>query len=886
MFGTYVPVACAASDPPVPAPSLHCPAFKLEVSAHAPEVMRLTYVPVGAFSPQGSFAVVSNGTVPLTWTRTCDGWAACTSALSVVVRETDCAVRVLRADGTVLLEDASGPHFPAPGLSRRLDAQERVYGFGERTGPLDRRGRTLDGRNTDAYDANLGGFRPDGDPLYLPLPFYISLKASAAHGVFTDNTFHTRFAVGTDDARALVLSASDGPLDQYIIDGPTFSQVLERYTELTGRAPLPAQWALGYHQSRWGYSPASQVLDIATQLRQRQLPADAMWLDIQHMRGFRSFTFDPETFADPPGLTGALAAQGFHTVAIVDPGIKIDPGWDLYDQGVMQHLFLSAPGAGPFVGQVWPGDAVFPDFSSQATRAWWQGLVPRLTSQGVSGIWLDMNEPTSFEALGVPDTLVADSDGQPSTLAQIHNVYALDEARATFAGLEAARPGQRPFILSRSGFAGIQRYAAVWTGDAVSGWATLAETPAMIAGLGLSGVPWAGSDVGGYSGGATPELFARWMQVGSISPFFRGHVTQNVPGQEPWAFGEEVEDISRDVMTARSELLPYWYSLADESARTGAPPLRPLVYEFQDDPLAPDVSDEVMVGPFLLYAPVLSSGATTRRVYLPGGRWFELSSDKAYAAGSAEVGLTLAALPAFVREGAIVPRRPAQQFAGEKPFDTLSLDLYPSDAATQLTFYDDAGDGAAAFARTSFRLEPTATGVRLTASARDGSYGGPARSLQLRFHRIDQAPTAVSVSGIADPVYTWDANGRLLQITLPDAAPLTVEVTYPRALLDDATTRRTFRVQVPASTPSNVPIFIATSANGWQQAQMANVSPGVAELALDVPRGEWVFYKFTRGDWNSVEVWPGCAEATNRYAFGQAEPVKDNIVFAWRDLCP
>jgi alpha-glucosidase len=880
-------------------------------------IIRLRYQePGSALSTRPSYAVVAQSAAPPAprFGSTADTVLICTDELLVEVNRKTCALRVTQADGAVIVEDpAEGAylHLEATGergLRRKAEGDEHFYGFGEKTGALDRRGRSLTFWNTDAYQSAFGGYPPDADPLYQSIPFFVGLRGHTAYGLFLDSTFRLSVDVAKQDPSAVTMLAQGGEIDQYLMAGPTMSTVLERYTRLTGRMPLPPRWSLGYHQSRWGYAPDSAVLQIAQELRSRHIPADGLWLDIQHMDGFRSFTWDPLTFPDPAGLMGQLDALGFKAVAIVDPGIKVDPGWDVYDTGLAKGYFL-AQGGSPYVGKVWPGEAVFPDFSAPEVRAFWGSLVPRTLGPGVSGLWIDMNEPSNFtgEPGGtVPDSLVAQGDGVAGTMAELHNVYALGEARATFEGMKAAAPDKRPFILTRAGYAGIQRYAAVWTGDAPSSWGTLQTTLPMLLGMGLSGLPFVGSDVGGYSGGPSPELFARWMQLGAFSPFFRDHVATGTPDQEPWQLGFEVEDISRNAIGARYELLPYLYSLFHEAASTGAPILRPLVYEFQDDEATHTLSDEAMLGPFLLEAPVISEGASTRTVYLPPGRWFEYSSGAAFEGGqSIETKLTLAASPTYVREGAIVPRAPLSIWTGEKPKANLLLDLYPAEQASSFTLYEDDGQSLAheqgASSEIVYGLQRGEAGATLTASARKGSYLPPSRALIVRVRRVDHGVTAVRLDGKAlSPAasyealtggasgYWYDERDLSLVVAFPDRDGFTLAMDYDPALVAPSPpVLMSFVVKLPPGTPQGTPVHIATSSSGWVQ-QPLSWGPGAdsASGLVSVPRGQWVEYKYTRGGWSTVEKYPGCVEAKNRYALGAAHPDKQDTVWAWADLCP
>lgn len=599
------------------------------------------------------------------------------SVTPVVTIDDACRVFVVLADGTVAVDDAE-PY--ADGVLVRHALADRVYGLGERVGGLDRRGRTWTFWNTDAYDPMFGGWAPDQDPLYQSIPLELHFDRGRAFGLFTDVTRRMTIALGGDQD----VTTTTGPIVQYVIPGPRLADVLDRYTQLTGRPMLPPRWALGFHQSRWGYPDEATVEAVAARYRSEGIPADAMWLDIQHMRGFRSFTFDPATYPDPAAFIARLGAKGFRVVTIEDPGIKVDPGWDVFDSA--QGVLL------PAVGKGWAGDSQWPDVSSAAGRAWWGAQVARVLDAGVSGVWLDVNEPTTFPEGGggttLPDDVAVDGDGRATTMAELHNAYANFQARATYEAIAARGPNtsDRPFVLSRAGYAGIQRWAAVWTGDTPSTWQGLEQTLPMMLGMGLSGVPMIGSDIGGYSGHASSELYARWLALGSLSPFARAHVTSGVPGQEPWMFDDAITDAAKQWLTERYRLMPYLLSLAYQASQTGAPILRPLVWELPDDPATYDLADEAMLGPSLLIAPAVTQGATTRRVYLPAGRWFEWGTDRVFdGPATIDVELRTNALPMFAREGAIIPATDVVEVFGAGSFtrfDDPGTTVITSDGST------------------------------------------------------------------------------------------------------------------------------------------------------------------------------------------------------------
>lgn len=903
--------------------TLRCTGLDLLLEAWDDGALRLRYVPKAGAPPARSWSIpTSPAPDEEVYLSGASGTAElCTRWMVARVQAGTCRLRVQDTAGNVLVDDGDeggwtqttdtveGEPVIVSTLRRDTPDGEHFYGFGERNGGLSKRGEHMVFWNTDPYDSAYGGYAPDADPLYLGVPFYVGLRDGVAYGALTDVAHRVEMDVASASPETLRIDARTDALDQILVAGPSMADVMRRYTTLTGRMALPPRWALGYHQCRWGYAPDAAFEAIGQGFRDRSIPADGLWLDIQHMDGFRTFTWDPVAFPDPAGMIAGLEGDGFKVTVIADPGIKVDPGWSVYDGGVAGDHFLRLPGGELFVGTVWPGDSVFPDLTASSTRTWWGDHVGGLVDTGVRGIWLDVNEPTVFPESGggsIPDDIPVDGDGVPTTMAEAHNVYALNEARATYEGMREAAPERRPFILTRSGFAGTQRYAAVWTGDGPSTWVTLRQTLPMLLNLGLSGLTFAGSDVGGYSGGATPELFARWMALGAVSPFFRGHVTNGVNDQEPWAFGIEVEDISRERIHERYEMLPYLYSLFDESRRTGAPILRPMVYAFQDDPAVPEMDDQAMLGPHLLVAPVLEEGAVDRTVYLPAGRWYDASSGAAYD-GPAEVtvGVTLAAAPTFVREGGIIARAPRMQFSDELPVDPLRLDVYPADEESTFTLYEDAGDGfealeGDAYRRVTYAVQRTPAGARLAISPAQGSFQGPSRTVVVRLHRVDHGATAVRFGGTemteygslealqqAGSGWWWDERDLSLVVAFPDTADTVIEADYDTtlsALRPPVAVR--FEVTVPEGTPSDPPVHVSLSSDGWSQQALAwTAAPRVAEGVFEVPRGEWFFYKYTRGDWDTVEKWPACEEAEDRYGFGRAHPDRVDEVYNWRDWC-
>ncbi len=895
-----------------------CGMYMLGVTVLENGLIRLRYqeAPGGA---DYSYAVVGSASADRIVTYSAVGgpssgtFRICTPRMIVDITDS-CGIGVWDKAGNPLLETTNaiekvvatsltdGQMVPQFSVSAKTPPTEKFYGFGEKTGPLNKRGRSMRFWNSDNP-----AYGPSHDPLYQSIPFFVGLRSWGAYGVFVDNSAHMILDMASQaPGTSYTIRTELAPPDLYVMDGPEIKEVVRTYTRLTGKPFLPPRWTLGYHQCRWSYYPDTKVKEICNELRTRQIPADGIWLDIDYMDDFRSFTWDPEGFSDPSKLVSDVEEMGFKVTAIIDPGLKHDPGWLIYDQGEANGYFLAPPGGSTYIGEVWPGPSVFPDFSNPAVRDWWGLLVPNLTNFGVRGIWLDMNEPASFKQeykWTVPNNLACNGDGHPTTMAEIHNVYALLESKATFAGMKAAQPNRRPFLLTRAGFAGIQRYSAVWTGDAASNWPALRMQLAMMMNMGLSGVPLVGSDVGGWEGGTTPELFARWVSVGAVSPFFRAHVQTTAPNQEPWEFGSEVEEISRIQISERYRLLPYWYSLTHEAALTGDPILRPLVYEFQNEPPVWDIDDQAMIGPWLMVAPALEEGQSQRAVVLPAGEWLEYHSG-AHFVGPKTVttGLTWQALPMYLRQGAIVPKGPWMEHSDAAPVDPLQFELFPGPQASQFVMYEDDGETPAesqTASRVEYTLSKTASGAQFAAGPRTGQFVPAPRRVLLRFRAVDQLPTGVTLNGSAvpkaadavsfqttTPSWHFDANDRSLWVALAQDSDFVVVASYSTDLVTpDPMVQVTLRVTVPEGTPTTTNIHVATDANGWTQIPLQWENSNTAVGTVSVPRAGWFWYKYSRGDWTTVEKLAGCLEAGNRYAFGKAWPVKEDTVEVWADMC-
>lgn len=760
---------------------------RVHVGFVTPDVVRVRMSPSGSFGPDVSYAIPGT---PSTAKATLAQQGASielrsSSGTRVLLRTApELAVSVVDGGGRLVVADdparpmAFDPDDGSVETSMRRDDYELYYGFGEKTFPLSRHGQFMVMWNSDVADYPAGH-----DPSYESIPFFIALHEGRSYGLFFNNTWRSWFDMGKTDPHRYSFGAKGGDLDYYVFTGGAArapASVLRDYTALTGRGALPPLWALGYQQSRWSYMTQQKVLDIAHGFRERKIPADVLYLDIDHMNGFRVFTWNPKTFPDPAAMLSQLHDEGFHAVTIVDPGVKFDDQYPIYRSGHDQGLYIRNADGSELHAKVWPGICAFPDFTLPAARAWFGSLYKAPVDLGVDGFWNDMDEPGVFPAddfkgpeiaVGPQRTLPLDArqagDGVPGTHAQYHNVYGMQMARASFEGLRKLRPERRPMVLTRAGFAGVQRYAAVWTGDNSPTWTHLALTISMLTNLSVSGVPFVGADVGGFMGSPSAELYARWLQAAALTPYFRTHSNDVSAPREPWAFGADYERINRATIELRYRLLPYLYTLFEQNERTGTPPMRPLWFDYPADTRASLVDDQFLAGGDLLVAPVLHEGRTGRDVYFPkGDAWIDWWDGTRHEGGTmAKIAAPLDRLPLFIRAGASVPTAPVVQDTGALKDVPLTLTVALGGQGSSQVF-QDAGDGY------GYREGQSRTiviaqddhGVRLDIPHKPGYQ----RVGAVEFVGVAKAPATVRIDGKPAADLRFDAETHRLRVPLPD----------------------------------------------------------------------------------------------------------------------
>lgn len=570
---------------------------------------------------------------------------------------------------------------------KKLQEGERFIGLGEKTGPLDRRGQGYQNWNTDNFAYHSGA-----DPLYCSTPFYIGIHHGLVYGIFLDNTFKSFINFGASNNRFSSISVDRGEMNYYFIQGDSIADILQHYTHLTGRMPLPPQWSIGYQQCRYSYFPDTEVRSIADTFREKDIPADVIVFDIHYMEAYKIFTWHKEHFNNPKKLLDDLKAKGFEVVVMCDPGIKVEQGYDAYEDGIKQDVFIKYPDGSNFTAQVWPGWCHFPDFTKATTRTWWREKFNNYVSLGIQGFWNDMNEIATW-GNQLPENIELDFEGHQDTMRRGRNIYGMQMARATYEGTKELLKGKRPFNLTRAGFSGIQRYAAVWTGDNVANDEHMMLGVRMLNSMGLAGIAFCGYDVGGFVGDANPKLFARWISLGAFSPFFRGHSMVNSRDSEPWSFGEEVEEISRNYIKLRYRLMPYLYSAFYEATQTGMPVNRTLAITYPHDSKVyqGQYQHQYFFGPGLLVAPI-ESYKDLVKVYLPESNWYQLVDDTQYEAGETIVECPVDKLPVFVKGSSILVMNEKSANHTKEKQEHLEIHLYQGAADNQYLRYEDDGE--------------------------------------------------------------------------------------------------------------------------------------------------------------------------------------------------
>jgi alpha-glucosidase len=801
---------------------IHSGAALIEITALRDDVLRVQVGANGQLAEDASWAVLAaarDAAVPVTQENNGTTVGFKTGKLRVTIHRDPLEMHVTDLAGHAIAEDFPGRPIEYHGASFRVymksPADEHYFGLGDKPGPLDRRNEAFTDWNTDAF-----GWQESTDPIYKSIPYFITFHKGVAAGIFLDNTWRTSFDFNKEYRDAYSFGAENGPLDYYILYGPEPKTVVESWAWLTGKTPLPPLWSLGFQQSRYSYYPEAEVRRIAGRLRSQQIPADVIWLDIDYQLKNRPFTVDSERFPHFGQMIQDLKAEHLKTVVITDLHIADLPnaGYKPFDEGKAGDHFVKNPDGSTYVGVVWPGKSVFPDFTQKSSRKWWGTLYSDFVKDGVAGFWNDMNEPAVFlvPSKTMPDDVQhrIEEPGFTTRVAshlEIHNVYGMENSRGTYEGLLKLAPDTRPFVMTRASYAGGHRYAATWTGDNSSTWNHLRQTTPQLLNLGLSGFAMSGADVGGFAGSPQPELLTRWLEVSAFQPIDRDHTAMGTNPQEPWESGTPEDlNLRRRYIEERYRLLPYIYTTAEEMSRTGLPMMRPLFLEFpgaagDGQAVDPTIDNEFLLGPDLLVAhspyPDEMDGffASLPPVgwydYWTGARVEGFSNHKAIDNTEAPPGVhetrSLDTLPVFVRAGAIIPEQPLVQSTDEKPQGPLTLRVYPPTGLNKNcsgSLYLDDGVSFAyekgQYLRVEFTCRLMTQGIVVTVARPSGSFAPWWNLLSVEVYGASKPASEASASALdgskASPISTgYDAEHHRISALVPDSgAGLELQLTY------------------------------------------------------------------------------------------------------------
>ncbi|MET0463409.1 MAG: glycoside hydrolase family 31 protein [Chitinophagaceae bacterium] len=580
--------------------------------------------------------------------------------------------------------------------NKTLRSDEQFFGLGEKAGPLNRRGRSYTMWNSDKPC-----YSPGEDPLYKSIPFFLS---NYRYGVFFDNTYKTIFRFGTASEDHYSFEAPGGEMIYYFIHGADYKQIISQYIQLTGKPIMPPEWAFGFSQSRGMYTNEPLARSAAAEFRKRQIPCDIIYQDIGWTDGLQNFEWRKDRYTDPKGMLKYLDSLGFKMIVSQDPVISqaTTKQWKEADS---LGYFTTDIRTGKSYDMPWPwgGNCGVVDFTKPAVADWWGAYQQKPLNDGVRGFWTDMGEPAWSNEDATERLFMKHTAGMHN---EIHNVYGHTWDKVVKEQFDKRNPGKRIFQMTRSAFAGLQRYTFGWSGDSgngddvLDGWSRLANQIPVGLSAGMGGIPFWATDISGYCGDikdypAMAELYTRWLQFGIFNPLSRAH-HEGDNAVEPWLFGTEAEKNCRNAIELKYQLFPYIYTYAREAHDKGWPIMRALMLEYPNDQQTFSIDDQFLFGKELLVAPVVKKGAVTRKVYFPEGEWIDFYDGKTIHEGEQQetVKAPLNKVPLFVKKGSIIPMMPVMQYIHERRDYPLSLQIYPANEGQSASFllYEDDGE--------------------------------------------------------------------------------------------------------------------------------------------------------------------------------------------------
>ena len=675
-----------------------------------------------------------------------------TNAINVEIeKEPSFRITFKSKTGEIINEDAIGSCFGTTftgdkvTVYKKLQEGERFVGMGEALGNLDKRGMGITLNNIDNYKY--------GDPrlsMYISVPFYIGIHHRQVYGMFYNNSYKSFFNFGLSTPNFSSVSMDGGDADYFFMYDASPGKIIAHYTSLTGRMQLPPVWSIGYHQSRCTYYPQDKVEWIAETFRKKKIPLDCIVLDADYQEGYQPFRINKERFPDMPGLSASLAKMNIELTASVYPGVKIDSTYESYNDGLKKDVFIKYADGSLFETAIAPLSCYLPDYTNPKTRAWWVNKMKWMVANGIHGYWNDMNEPAVAGSY-LPDNLLFDFDGKKANSLEAKNMYGFQMARSSYEAALQNEKDWRPFVLTRSGFAGVQRYSAVWSGDNTSKDEGLLSGVLLNSQMGLSGISFCGYDVGGYIGDASKDLYKRWIEVGIFSPFCRNHREFFGAAGEPWAYGEEAEAISKNFIGFRYRLLPYIYAKFYEASQTGMPIARSLCINYPHDDKVYDntYQYQFLFGDAMMVVP-LTSEDKMKNIYLPAGDWYDVYSDVLVNGGkSFNKEVPIYKIPLYAKASAIIPMQSLVQSTKEKPSDTLDIHIFYGSEKNSFVYYEDDGSSMNymqnKFCKRNIVFDPD--NKQIIFSKQEGDYVSVYKKLRLILHGFPDAVKQIDVGG-------------------------------------------------------------------------------------------------------------------------------------------
>ncbi len=798
---------------------------KVRFTFYSSDIVRVDFLPTYSTQTESSLVIIqqADNSLQLSSLSTDSTIGIQSTSLKIVCSKRPLRISFYTLSNKLLLSEPVSGGLGTNGDKRiarfNLSTNEHFYGTGERGTQLDKRGLAF-----DSYNVAIGGYTNALPNMNANIPF---LASSDGYGLYFDNTYRGSYDLGKSNSSIFTYTADGGELTYYFIAGETIQEQLEKYTWLTGRQPIPPKWALGFIQSKYGYRNETEARSMIQTMRQKQIPCDAIILDLYWFQHMGDISWNASAFPNPFGMMSDFLNQGIKTIVITEPYI-IEPSSNYSAAASNGYLGKFSQNGSPFVLTNWWScncNAYLLDLTNPAAQQWWWSKHPPFFGNEMAGIWTDLGEPERH-----PDSMYHHLGKTP----KVHNVFNYLWAKTVYEGFNQFRPNQRFFNLTRSGFAGIQRYGiSIWSGDVGRGFGGLAVQLPMMLNMGMSGIAYHNSDIGGFCcGTTTPELYVRWLQYGTFCSITRAHGVDQPT--EPWGYGSEAEAISKKYIELRYQLLPYIYTMAYRNHQTGLPLARPLFFDYPDDANLSNISSSYLWGSSLLVSPVVQAGQTSKNIYLPNDEWIDFWSDVSVRGGQTITTQTpLEKMPIYVKAGSILPMQFVMNYTDEVPLDTLRLACYPSRNKTgNFTLYEDDGKTleyqSGSFAETEFTQHLSVVGAEtsfvMNIGKTEGTYTGkPAsRFYLLEIHRMKSNPDQVqaNTATLEERVtyqslrasgegYFFDTQANILYIQAPTVPDSTYEIVAENIRLlglnetEEHSPSKTFRLEQNYPNPFN-----------------------------------------------------------------------------------